>query len=369
MKILFTNDALVSRGGSESYLETAAHALRGLGHDVLVYSPTCGAFADQLRAAGFPTTDDVGELPDDVDVLHGQHLTATARLRERFPELPLVFASHSWFVPIENPIPELRAGAFLAFNDLTERRLRASASAAGIPVHRLRQPIGISFADGARIPIGDRPQRVLAVSRRMNQVARDLERACSERGLAFDVVGRRRESDDPRREMLEADIVVAMGRTALEAMALGRAVLVLDESVVGGWITPESYERLEADGFTGLAGGLLTGDVGALLDGYSSDWGTTARRLAVHRHAAQLHAAELVEIYRSVAAAPVGTTSTSGVAHLAAERSHWEARAISAEWEVARLRRELADLSRVARWLRRPVGVAARAARKLLRRG
>lgn len=109
--------------------------------------------------------------------------------------------------------------------------------------------------------------------------------------------------------------------------------------------------------------------VGALLDGYSADWGTAARRLAVHHHAAQLHAAELVEIYRSVADPPVRATSTSGVALLAAERLHWEARAVAAEWEVARLRRELADLSRIARWLRRPVGAVTRAARKLLRRG
>ena len=57
MKILMTNNALVERGGSESYLETVSSELRRLAHDVVFYSPQCGATADRLRRDGFAVVD------------------------------------------------------------------------------------------------------------------------------------------------------------------------------------------------------------------------------------------------------------------------------------------------------------------------
>jgi hypothetical protein len=228
VKILMTNAALDARGGSESYLETVSGELRRLGHEVSFFSPECGGVAERLRDKGFDVFDAVEELPRDVDVIHGQHVNAVAMARTRMPSVPLVFASHSWFIsPVEDPVAELGASAFVAFNEIGTRRLAAHVATRGFAVHRLTQPIDISFADGARVPIAATPRRAVAVSRRMKLLPGQLAKACADRGIEFDWVGGPgRDAADARESMRSADIVVAMGRTALEAMATGRAVLV-----------------------------------------------------------------------------------------------------------------------------------------------
>jgi hypothetical protein len=343
MRVLMTNNALARRGGSESYLETVSYELRRLGHEVSFFSPTCGETARSLRDHGFEVFDEVADLPSRVDVIHGQHANAVGMVRTRFPAVPLVFATHSWFIsPVEDPAPELGASAFLAFNELTRRRLEAHVATDGKIVHRLTQPVDISFADGARVPVGSTARRALAVSRRMSLLPTRLAKLCADRGIEFDWVGGAgRESTTVRQEMFRADIVVAMGRTALEAMAAGRAVLVADETTAGGWVDWSSYERLEADGFTGLtevghAAGLET-----ILDGYCQELGSTARALAVQGHSAQQHAVRLVEIYSSVADTVAEAHRTDVLAMLADERFSLEQRAVGAEWRVAQVRRDL----------------------------
>ena len=89
MKILMTNNTLVARGGSESYLETVSRELRRLGHEVVFFSAECGLVADRLRQRGFEVHDDAARLPRDLDVIHGQHTNAVARVREhRLPPSP-----------------------------------------------------------------------------------------------------------------------------------------------------------------------------------------------------------------------------------------------------------------------------------------
>lgn len=305
MKILMTNNRLDERGGSESYLETVAPELRRLGAEVVLFSPSLGAVADGFRRQGFLVVGSPDQVPDDIDVVHGQHSTSVAQVRSRLPEVPLVFVAHSWFVPIEDPAPELRPAALVACNDRVAARLRAF-DLPGAAVHRLRQPVEISYADGPRTPPADVPRSLLVVSRRMRNRMSEVERACERAGIA--VRSLRGESDDPRPDMRAADIVVASGRTALEAMALGRAVLLLDETVVGGWVDEQSWPLFEAQGFA-LAPSGNEPDLDTLLASYSSDLGSTARTMAVHHHAAQDHAAALLDVYRSV----LGTRTPSAV--------------------------------------------------------
>jgi hypothetical protein len=169
-----------------------------------------------------------------------------------------------------------------------------------------------------------------------------LRDACAERGIQLDWIGGPGgTSSDARHEMLSADVVFAAGRAALEAMAAGRAVFVTDEAFTGGWLTPESYERLEADGFTGLQGEVGADAVTGALDQYSPALGADARRLAVRHHAAQHHAAALVEIYGSAVCRPVNRSAAQTVALLAGDRFQLEDRALRAEWRAAGLQRQL----------------------------
>lgn len=340
-----TNNALALRGGSESYLETVSFELRRLGHEVSFFSPRCGDTATSLRDGGFEVFERVEDLPRGFDVIHGQHVNAVGLVRTRLPAVPMVFATHSWFInALEDPVPELDAAAYLAFNEITRQRLEAHVASRGRAVHRLTQPVTISHADAARarVPIRSPPRRAVAVSRRMKLLPGRLARICADQGLEFAWLGAPdNESANPREEMFTADIVVAVGRTALEAMAAGRAVLVADESTNGGWVDAARYSSLEADGFTGYLGDVgPDADLEALLGQYSPLLGVAARTFAVRHHAAQQHAVRLLEIYTSVADASVEVRDPQMVTLLADERYTLEQRAVRAEWDAAVRRRE-----------------------------
>ena len=117
-------------------------------------------------------------------------------------------------------------------------------------------------------------------------------------------------------------------------------------------MTASAYAGLEADGFTGLGLGESGSrdepgqvDLDALLAGYDPDLGTQARRLVVRHHAAQHHAAALVDLYGRVAG-PAGSAGgqASNVLLLAQDRFALEHRAVAAEWEVLRREREIIEL-------------------------
>jgi hypothetical protein len=299
MKILITNNRLDSRGGSESYVETVMVALRHLGHEVIAFSPGLGEVATNLRKLGFEVLDDPSDLPSGIDVIHGQHTNAVAQVRRVLPSVPLVFVSHSWFIAMEDPCIDLGPAALVALNDRIESRLRSMAFAPDMRVHRLRQPIEIGFFQGIRRPPADRARSALLVSRKIRGRLSSIHAACERAGIELRTL--RGESPDPRVEMAAADIVMASGRSALEAMSMARPTLLIDQTACGGWITENSWEEIERDGFgTADRHGSPT-DLDALLAMYSPEFGEQARVLAAHQHAAQDHASSLVEIYRSVA--------------------------------------------------------------------
>ena len=178
--------------------------------------------------------------------------------------------------------------------------------------------------------------------------------------------------------MADADIVIGYGRCIVEGMASGLATYVY--GVVGGdgWVTPDSYSAVEADGFAGR-GTPADIDEQALARGLS-EWGPEMgernRDLATRHHDGSEHVLELVKLWRRLdGAAPPPRLPADEMAGLV--RRHWQAesrtvaavleshqqrwRAELAEGERDELRREIAALkaqprastgSRVARALR-----------------
>jgi hypothetical protein len=102
--------------------------------------------------------------------------------------------------------------------------------------------------------------------------------------------------------MAGADIVIGLGRGILEAMACGRAAFVYDWSGGEGWVTPDSYPSIEADGFAGRGEAVI--DATALARGlkeYDRSMGPVNRDLVVVHHRANVHAQQLIEIFRRLA--------------------------------------------------------------------
>jgi hypothetical protein len=285
--------------GSDSYLVTTADHLQRLGHEVTLYSRELDErLSVVLRDRGLSLAAREDRLPADCDGVLVQDAETALVLADRYPGVPQVFVMHG-LTDLETP--PLLPGVTTVVVALNDRfRKRAEALAGTCSIVRLRQPIDIH----AFYPRGDprpRAEDLVAVGNRLQGARRSmLVEVCAELGIGFKQVGELAEpSVAPELEMARADIVVGYGRSLLEGMASGRPAYVWDHAGGDGWVTPDSYEAMEADGFSGGATPHVT-DRAALRRGlaeYRPDMGLVNYELVRLNHSAMKHAEELVALF------------------------------------------------------------------------
>ena len=124
MRVLFTNNTLSERAGSELYVRDVALALLRRGHQPVAYSTRLGAVADELRAATVPVIDDLAHLAVPPDIIHGHHHLDAMTAMLRFPNVPAVYFCHGW-VPWEEMAPRFPTiQRYVAIDDLCMERLQ-----------------------------------------------------------------------------------------------------------------------------------------------------------------------------------------------------------------------------------------------------
>ena len=253
LRVLITNHALAVRDGATVYVRDLVLGLLARGHTPLAYSPLLGGMAEELRALGVPVVDDLNQLPLAPDVIHGhQHMdTMTALLH--FPAVPAIFLCHSALVWYDQPFPFPRILRYVAVDAACRDRL---ASSPGVPHDRIR--VLLNFVDLARFkarqtPLPSRPQRALVFSNYANSATHlpIVREACKRRDLALDVIGSGvgKASSEPEMLLGQYDLIFAKARCALEALAVGAAVVLCDERGVGPMVTTVELERLRSLNF------------------------------------------------------------------------------------------------------------------------
>ena len=93
MRFVLANRLLNLAGGTEVHLVTVGTELLRLGHEVVIYSPEVGPFAEHVRERGIEVVTELDELPVDCDVALAQDGFVVYDLVERYPGRPSSFAS------------------------------------------------------------------------------------------------------------------------------------------------------------------------------------------------------------------------------------------------------------------------------------
>ncbi|HEX6229156.1 MAG TPA: hypothetical protein VFZ41_06800 [Solirubrobacterales bacterium] len=328
-------------GGTETYSATVAEQLERLGHTVTVHAAEANTNGRELAASrGLRMT--VGEPPklDEVDAILVQDAASAYMLAGRRAGLPLVFASHG-FAAFEHPPGGLQPSPTLVV--LNDRVARHAAALASRPtVVRLRQPIDIERFR-PRGASRRRARRVLLASNYLHGARlRILEEVCGDLGLELVQLGApSTPTVEPEAALADADIVVGYGRSVLEGMAMGRAAYVWDYAGGDGWVTPESYPALEADGFSGAAtDAIIDADrLRADFAGYRPELGALGFDLVRTHHSATEHAEALVEVLGG-ASAPASEDVLETLALLVRAEYRAAVRAEGLEYETRRLLKE-----------------------------
>jgi glycosyltransferase involved in cell wall biosynthesis len=325
VRVLITNCAIRDRSGTEVATSELARGLGRRGHQVAIFAPVLGRLAEALRQDGIAVTDRIEDVPWTPDLIHGHHNMVLAAALARFAGAPSVFVCHTsthWF---DGAPPLRRIGRFLAVDEACRGRIQSEISGLGATTGLLPNAVDLD-AFRPRSPLPARPRRALLLTKNTGHLDA-VRQAARLSGLALDELGWPvgRIVDDLHQRLAEYDVVFATARMALEALAVGCAVVVVDGRGLAGLATSQVVDDWRVYNF-GLR--LLTRPVAvdalvAEIDRYDpGDGARVSRRI---RETASLsgHLDRVEAIHREVAAAGLAPDPDRDARELSAFLGAW----------------------------------------------
>ncbi|HUF16755.1 MAG TPA: glycosyltransferase [Thermoanaerobaculia bacterium] len=252
LRILITNNTLANRAGSELYVRDLATGLRDRGHSPVAFSTLLGEVAEELRLLSIPVIDDLSILQSPPDIIHGQHHMETMTALAHFPGVPAVYVCHGWLPWEETPPIHPRIVRYIAVDNTVRDRLVIEH---GIPEDKV--DVVLNFVDTGRFqprsPLPSRPSRALVFSNEASAGSTlDLLRdACNQRGIELDVRGAGVGASlaEPEHILAHYDLVFAQGRSAIEALAVGTAVVLIAPDTLGQMISMDNLSQIRSMNF------------------------------------------------------------------------------------------------------------------------
>jgi hypothetical protein len=320
--VLLTALGLNRGTGAELYTRDLATALLRLGWRPVIYTLIAGRLAEELRERTIPVVGDLEMLPAPPDVIHGQHSLETLTALIRYPAVPAVVVVHGSRGWTDIPPVLDRVRAYVAVDENCRDRMVWEH---GVPPARAR--VMGNAVDLARFeprtPLPPKPARALVFSNaaREDTFVRPIRQACSARGIDVDVAGAGDDafSEAPERLLPKYDLVFAKARCALEALAVGNAVVLCDFGGLGPMVTAQAVEDLRRLnlGMRTLQRPVTEETVGREIDRY--DAADAAEVSGVIRRTAGLDALALqfAALYDDVLREPVAPSAAADAAAIA----------------------------------------------------
>jgi glycosyltransferase involved in cell wall biosynthesis len=252
VRVLLTNNTLKWRSGTELYVLDVARRLKQLGHEPVAYSPHLGEVAELLALAGVPVTRNLLNLPFRPDIIHGHHHIETMTALASLPAVPAVYFCHGSVPWQEMPPVFPRILRYVAVDEVCRERVVREAK---IPFEKIR--LLLNFVDTdvfrPRQPLPPRPVRALVFSNSASEenYAAAVRAACQQCGITLEMRGLAsgNPTNEPQDLLQHYDIVFAKARAAIEALAMGCAVVLFDAAGLGPMVTMDNFTRLRPNNF------------------------------------------------------------------------------------------------------------------------
>ena len=294
MRILLGTHYLAKTGGTESYTFALAMELKRLGHEVEHFAIIRGGVSSMLEEKGVPFM-----TSDHYDLILANHTTVVEQL---WPKGFIVQTCHGNIAELEQPSPY--ADAYVAVSEEVREHLQskgyraAAVIANGIDCNRFCQ----------KKPVSPTLQTVLSLCQ--SDVANDfIRRCCQQEGIRFLQSNKFTDNVWSIEELInESDLVVGLGRSAYDAMACGRCVLVYDyreymgELLGDGMLTPESIQKSMLCNCSGRSNRLKYNEETFIkeLQKYSPELGAWGREFALEHLNIEKAVEAYLDIYRGI---------------------------------------------------------------------
>jgi len=321
LRVLIATYDLSQRGGTQMYVRDLAAGLLNRGHTPIVYSPQLGEVAQEISEQAIAVTDDLNSITAAPDLIHGNHSLETVTALLQFRRVPAVQTVHG-SLGFLSAVPKLsRILRYIPVDFTCYDRVVSEHS---IPEEKIR--VIFNGVDLERFkPRGDLPQRarkalVFSNYTDRGNYVRMIRQACRRQGLSLDIVGTQiGVAARPEQVLPRYEIVFAKARCALEALAVGNAVVLCDFAGLGQMVTSADFSELRRLNFGHrtlrhkLSPDLIAGEIARYDPQDARSVSQAVRRTADVNHMVD----ELVQQYREVllefgAAAPCDTELESG---------------------------------------------------------
>lgn len=287
LKILVATNHLDIPAGSETWTYTVVTELQRLGHEVEVFTLSPGELAKRL-----PVVEKPAGRYDLLLINHNSCLRALQGVSGY-----KVFTSHGVYPTLEQP--EAGADAYVAVTP----EIAMHMSKLGFDAHVIYNGVDTErFSPTA--PTNDTLKKVLCMAKG-HAAAGLVKEACEELGLTFRWIQGFWNTEEI---INENDLVVTLGRGAMEAMACGRNVLVLDSRaymdegiLADGMITADNAEEFARKNYSGRTQKRHATKEWLIneLQKYDADRGAWLSQYAAKRHNVRLSVARYLEIYEN----------------------------------------------------------------------
>lgn len=276
LRVLIATTAVEGRSGTDVYTRDLALALLRRGLVPAVYTPRVGAAAEELRRAMIPVVDRIEAVRARPDVIHGHHVLETLTAAARFPGVPALFVCHDAVNWHSIPPQSRRIQAWVAVDRNCRDRMMFQHGVPEEAIHVFTNAVDLArFA--RRGPLPPRPRRALVFSNNAAEAVyvAPIRAACAKRGISVDVIGftAGTTTDAPETILPQYDLVFAKARCALEAAAVGTAVVICDMHGLAGLLTTDALEAMRQLNFgvRTLQRPLSAETIGAEIDRYDPD--------------------------------------------------------------------------------------------------
>lgn len=305
LKILLTNHHLSGYTGSENLTITLARYLRKKGYDISIYSKFIGECNRSLISERIKLIDNLKEIENEnFDIAHVHHNISAYEVREVFPKLPIIFYSQGILPFLEQPPLDVGIDRYLAISE----EVKTNILNTGIDeknIFIIRNFIDHSHFEPCH-EIKVKPEKALVISRNLDEEKEIIIReACNSAKLDVQFAGGRfgeYNQMELRGKISECDLVFSLGRGAIEAMLIGKAVIVYDYLGGDGMITPENYVEIRKHNFSGRRFRKNFNNVTLLkeIEKYSVENILRLREIVSKNHAAKNVINNLDRIYKDV---------------------------------------------------------------------
>ena len=251
LRIVLSNIALDNYAGSELWTADVAKYLHASGVPVIVHTPQPGALAEDLRRLGIMVTASVEEVAAFAPtLLQVNHFADAAPLLARLAgQVPVLNMVHGLL-----PRPGMPGDGSVDHYGAVSIHARAKIHmVTGMPWEGITQLP--NFVDDRRFTAIGAPggvRRAALFSSRTQVECRETLRAVlAELDITLDHIGYNggTPTATPERVLPQYDIVFAVGRSAIEALASGTHVILWDYGITGPAVTEENFWSCVATNF------------------------------------------------------------------------------------------------------------------------